>query len=188
MVSLLLGIPMLCFVDYFGAMAPIELPHTYLQVFTLYAFFCCMPGSRLKLRKPAVGGNVTTLGFLGIAPPAMRATGSYAFRIRRRKREFGPPWRDPMLRRGIFCPRVRKGPLGGSFSHIRTIPGESHGRMLSCATAISTKRNTAPITPFRIYVFYADGHPLCARTPPGLPLDISPAGFYLLRRRIYCRK
>ena len=65
LVNKLLGTPLICFFDDFGAMVPAELASAALQTFTL---FCDKLGISLKLEKTELGQRVTFLGLSGAFP------------------------------------------------------------------------------------------------------------------------
>ena len=65
LVSKLLGIPLLCFFDDFGAIVPASIADRALAAFTA---FCTKLGIKLKVEKSEVGQKVTFLGLLGHFP------------------------------------------------------------------------------------------------------------------------
>ena len=65
LVNRIFGIPLICFFDDFGAMAPAELAPEALHVFTL---FCTKLGITLKTQKSELGQTITFLGLSGSFP------------------------------------------------------------------------------------------------------------------------
>ena len=117
LVSKLLGIPLLCFFDDFGALIPRELAKSALDTFTA---FCSKLGVKLKLEKSEYGQKVTFLGLMGFFPCrendfqlSVTLTQEKASRWCQEIREF-------LKRRSISSPELEKliGKLGFSQTNL----------------------------------------------------------------------